>query len=72
MDYSAAGTVTSYEVQFHGPLEVSPWQNHYIGLSTTSSFTMMPDTSWEFRVRACNTFGCSAYGMVMGASTGTP
>lgn len=56
---TASGTVSSYELeqQFNG----GAWGQVYSGAGTSESFSGLADGSYNYRVKACNNDGCSAY-----------
>ncbi|MDX2349628.1 MAG: RHS repeat-associated core domain-containing protein [Porticoccus sp.] len=56
---TASGTVTSYklEQQVNG----GSWSQIYSGTSRSKAFSGLADGSYKYRVKACNSIGCSAY-----------
>ncbi len=55
----ATGTVTRYEAQRR--FNNGSWSNYYSNTGTSATSPSMSVGNWAFRVRACNTVGCSSY-----------
>ncbi|MGH3262347.1 MAG: hypothetical protein ACRDNS_10150, partial [Trebonia sp.] len=59
VSWASASTATSYvlQQQFNG----GAWTQAYSGSGTSTSLTGLGNGSYVYRVRACNSAGCSAY-----------
>ena len=56
---AASGTVTSYQLQ--QKKDSGSWNQIYSGTSQSQSISGLADGTYSYRVRACNSDGCSAY-----------
>lgn len=60
-----------YEQQVQGTWNPT-WETHYHGPGTTTSISIPLNGYSQFRVRACNSGGCSGWSEIAGASLGAP
>jgi len=56
---SSSGTVTSYKLEQQ--LNSGSWSQIYSGTSLSQSVSGLTDGTYRYRVRACNSSGCSGY-----------
>lgn len=55
----ASGSVTSYKLEQQ--LDGGSWNLMYSGLDTSQTYSGLADGSYKYRVKACNSDGCSSY-----------
>ncbi|WNO08948.1 RHS repeat-associated core domain-containing protein [Teredinibacter sp. KSP-S5-2] len=55
---SSSGTVSSYQIERR--VNGGSWTSYYTGTANNLTYTFTPG-SWQFRIKACNSSGCSDY-----------